>query len=150
MKYLISFSLLLGFISFSTAQNANYQAIGAVKTVKISKATLKKLSKGEWTEIDRAYQTEVQLPTSSKKVKSSKMIFSPDGQYQQGAYKGTWSTQADQQLLLTLDATAVGKPGGETITRQFFIQKISKKELILVEGLDHEFRNVVTYHYRKT
>ena len=120
------------------------------KSIRINGNAIKNLSRTNWAEYKRTYHIKGENKTYTYESAIRKINFDENGNFKLGNYQGEWSTDEENLLFVTIKPESVNKPDEEKMIDAYYIQKLNRRELVLVKALDSKFSNHIVYHYRRS
>ncbi len=151
MNRLIFFSLLIMCITnHSFSQSYTTYEVDRKEAVHLKKPVIRKLTKNAWVEYKRVYNIKGRSKAYSYEAVQRSIKFEANGDYWQGMHRGKWSAKLNNLIVVEIGGDSVKKPMEESITEAYYIEKINRRELVLVKGLDPSFSDKIVYFYRKS
>lgn len=152
MKILFFSFLFVGSITLVFGQSSakTFQTAPDIRKVKLSNSVLRNLKKNNWLEHKRVYNIRGSQRAYAYDTAVRSLSFEEDGKFMQDNFSGKWKPTKENLLLIDIEAADNNKSGDEQMTQAFFIEKLTRRELILVKALDANFNNYITYYYRRS
>lgn len=149
MRIVLVFLVTIGFVYHIRAQHENQYEVLNKKQIRFTPAVLKNLTRNSWIESKKIYHIKGANKIYANESTNRIISFNEDGTFQQGGLPGKWKIAENNLLITEIDASSVKKTGKESMIDYFFVQKLSRKEMIIVKALDPNFKNHIVYHFRK-